>query len=98
MLLNVKSPFSTKRRPSPSGPRTSGGPLRSHDVVTLSSPTKKGHPPGLPSKTIITANDAEHLHVVSQVSLNTLLGQADIVDHLRKLTRCKPDWTLHPAS
>ena len=40
-------PPSTKRRPFlPAKER--GGPLRFHDVVTLSSPTKKGNPPGRP--------------------------------------------------
>jgi len=40
-------PPSTKRRPSHPA-KDSGGPLRFQDVVTLSSPTKKGNPSGLP--------------------------------------------------
>jgi hypothetical protein len=40
-------PPSTKRRPSHPA-KEWGGPLRSQDVVTLSSPTQKGNPEGLP--------------------------------------------------
>ena len=42
-------PPSTKQRPS-LPVKDSGGPLRFHDVVTLSSRTKKGNPRGRPSK------------------------------------------------
>jgi hypothetical protein len=40
-------PPSTKRRPSHPA-KEWGGPLRFYDIVRLSSPTKKGNPPGRP--------------------------------------------------
>jgi hypothetical protein len=49
----------------PIRPRMSGAPLRFYDVVTLSSPTKKGNPAGLPSTSSSPSMTPNHLHVVS---------------------------------
>ena len=58
-------PFCTKRRPSHPAKdigRAAAFPRRRHALVA----NQEGQPAGLPLKIIITVNDAEHLHVVSQ--------------------------------
>ena len=58
-------PFCTKRRPSLPAKeigRAAAFPRRRHALVA----NQEGQPTGLPLKTIITVNDAEYLHVVSQ--------------------------------
>ena len=57
-------PFCTKRRPSLPAKeigRAAAFPRRRQTLVA----NQEGQPTGLPSKNVITVNDAEHLHVVS---------------------------------
>ena len=58
-------PPSTKRRPSLPA-KEWGGPLRFQRRRHALVANQEGQPAGLPLKIIITVNDAEHLHVVSQ--------------------------------
>jgi hypothetical protein len=58
-------PPSTKRRPSHPA-KEWGGPLRFQDVITLSSPTQKGNPEGLPSTPSSPSTTQNHLQILSQ--------------------------------
>ena len=58
-------PPSTKRRPSPTG-QGSGGPLRVHDVVTLSSRTHEGQPRKVTPRTSSASTTPTQLHDLSQ--------------------------------